>query len=179
MEDATIHLKIPDLSWVGEKLRQPWMERLVGGDLPYKTRPRLPVRMPAFPAFASGLATGLAQQHGISVSAGAEAGPASPMVRLGRDLTGPQQLACTQCHPVAGRAALAGADTETIDLQHMGHRLRKEFFERLLRDPSRVIPGTMMPSFLDEQGRSTLQGVLDGDGQGQSRALWEYIRSLP
>jgi cytochrome c551/c552 len=177
-EIVTIHNKIPDLSWAGEKLQQPWMERLIRGALPYKTRPRLTARMPSFPAFSKGLSIGLLQQHGISKLKSEEKAHDTNLARLGKGLTGAQQLGCVQCHPVGGSAALAGPDTETIDLQYVGDRLRQKFFQRILRNPSRVIPGTMMPSFMDAKGRSTLQPILGGNGDEQGRAIWEYIQSL-
>ena len=33
-----------------------------------------------------------------------------------------------------------------------------------------------MPAYFDEEGRSALAEVLEGDGPKTIRALWEYIR---
>ena len=48
----------PLLTWAGEKLRPEWMAAFIGGQVPYKPRPYLRARMPAFTARAVGLRPG-------------------------------------------------------------------------------------------------------------------------
>ena len=60
--------RIPSLTYAGEKLRPEWMEQFIGGKLNYKPRYFLRARMPAFGAWASTLAAGMAEQHGVSPS---------------------------------------------------------------------------------------------------------------
>ncbi len=40
---------IPQLTWVGEKLQGPWVEKLLQGKIKQKPRPWVKARMPAFP----------------------------------------------------------------------------------------------------------------------------------
>ena len=173
----TIHQKIPPITWAGEQFRPGWLHDLLAGRLPGKTRPRLATRMPAFPAYASGLARGLAGQHGLPITELRERVD-ERKAEVGKILIETTALGCVQCHPVAGRAALAGPDTETIDLAHISRRLRLDFYIRFLRDPQRIRPGTMMPTFFLEDGQSTLHSFYDGDGAQQAKALWHYIREL-
>ena len=71
---GSIHVGRPLLTFAGEKLYAGWMQRLLDGTLPYKPRPELQGRMPAFAAYAAGLAAGLAQQHGYPAPADASCG---------------------------------------------------------------------------------------------------------
>ena len=173
----TIHQKIPPITWAGEQFRPGWLHDLLAGRLPGKTRPRLATRMPAFPAYARGLARGLAGQHGLPITELPERVD-ERKAEVGKILIETTALGCVQCHPVAGRAALAGPDTETIDLAHISRRLRLDFYIRFLRDLQRIRPGTMMPTFFLEDGQSTLHSFYDGDGAQQAKALWHYIREL-
>ncbi len=50
----------PSLTWIGEKLKPEWAAAFIAGKVPYKPRPYLRARMPAFPTRAEGLAAGLA-----------------------------------------------------------------------------------------------------------------------
>ena len=162
-DGETIHLQIPPITWAGEQLRPEWLHDLLAGRMPGKTRPRLATRMPSFPAYASGLARGLAGQHGLPTTEVRDRID-ERKAEVGKILIETTALGCVQCHPVAGRAALAGPDTETIDLAHISRRLRLDFYNRFLRDPQRIRPGTMMPTFWLEDGRSTLPAFYGGAG---------------
>ncbi len=99
-------------------------------------------------------------------------GSTKEKAEVGKVLIETTALGCVQCHP------LAGPDTETIDLSRMSRRLRFEFYMHFLRDPQRIRPGTMMPTFWLEDGRSTLPTIYAGDGARQAEALWYYLREL-
>ncbi len=176
-EEETIHLKIPPITFAGEQFQPNWMEQLLAGSLATKTRPRLSARMPSFPSYAAGLVRGLAAEHGF-----APLDETRPMVNeqlreAGRLLVNHGALGCVQCHSVHSHPALAGADTETIDLDLMSRRLRHPFYLRFMREPQQVLNGTMMPTFMVGD-RSTLKTVYDGDGEKQLQALWDFMRSL-
>ncbi len=178
--EESIHLMIPSLTWAGEKLQPGWVESLLFGALRQKARPRLFARMPAFPGYARGVARGLAQGHGYSpdsLSSGPSWDPAAAAV--GKLLIEPGALGCVQCHPVGSRPALAGPDTETIEFHLISRRLRYPFYQRLLLDPQRVVPGTMMPRFIDRDGTTGLRGFYQGSGRKQADALWLFSRGGP
>jgi len=175
--EETIHLKIPPLTWAGEKLRPEWTEQLITGRLLYKVRPRMKARMPSFPAYGPGFGRGLAQEHGFEPITQPRPTINQQQVDIGRQLIESDMLGCIDCHSVGNRAALAGPDTETINFQKISGRLRYSYFWRFLQDPQRILPGTMMPTFMDGH-RSTLPSIYRGDARRQADALWNYIRSL-
>lgn len=175
-EAGTVHLGRPNLSLAGEKLHADWMHRLFSGGLPYKPRASLPGRMPVFAAASRELAAGLAHQHGYSTNA-PPLPPAEPaLADLGRRLAGVSEgFSCVVCHDVGPQKALAGADTATINFAYITERLRPTFYERYLRDPQHILPGTMMPNFINADGTTPIKALLDGDPDRQFTALWHYL----
>ena len=153
------------------------MEQLLAGSLETKTRPRLSARMPSFPSYAAGLVRGLAAEHGFAPLDETRPSVDDQLREAGRLLVENGALGCVQCHSVDSRPALAGADTETIDLDLVSRRLRYAFYLRFMREPQQVLNGTMMPTFMVGD-RSMLTTVYDGDGEKQLRALWDFMRSL-
>jgi hypothetical protein len=85
---------------------------------------------------------------------------------------------CVSCHGIGRQAGLAGPDTATINFAFVADRLRLEYFQRYVRDPQRFRPGTMMPSFIAEDGTTPIKGVLEGDAARQFDAIWHYLLSL-
>ena len=134
--------------------------------------------MPAFPAHAHGLALGLAMQHGFPPATPDRDPAGASLAAIGQALTGPGSFICVQCHPVGSHAALAGPDTETIPLERITDRLRKDFYDRFLLDPQAILPGTMMPRYTTDSGGSVLQEPFDGDAARQFDAIWHYLRSV-
>jgi len=73
--------------------------------------------------------------------------------------------------------ALEVFESEGINLGHGAERLLPDFYGRWLRSPTTIDPHTKMPVYFDE-GKSPLTDVLNGDGEKQIRAIWEYLRVL-
>ncbi len=176
---GSVHVGRPNLSFAGEKLYADWMKRFFTGVLPYKPRSTLQGRMPAFPAYGTMLAYGLAHQHGYSTTtpplpsfdpALAAAGQRLTLVNGG--------FSCISCHDVGSQKALAGKDTATINFVHIAERLRPSYYRRYIRDPQHLIPGTMMPTFIGEDGTTPIKSILDGNPERQFTALWNYLLSL-
>ena len=177
--DETIHVGRPPLDWAGEKLRPEWMGRMLAGKLAYKPRPGLKARMPGFPAYAEGLAKGLAAEHGFGPQSEALAPADGDLARLGRDLAGAESgFNCVSCHSMGSQKALAGEDTETINFALVPERLRRSYYERFLTDPPRLLPGTKMPQFINPDRTTALKDILDGDADRQFDALWNYFVQL-
>jgi cytochrome c553 len=181
-EDAasgSVHLGRPELTLAGEKLHGEWMQRLLGGTLGYKARPEAQGRMPAFGAVAEGLGAGMAHQHGLGASKQPRPAANPSQAAAGQKLTRIEGgFGCVSCHGVGTQAALAGPDTATINFAFVADRLRPEYFRRYVRDPQRFRPGTMMPSFIAEDGSTPIKGVLDGNATEQFDAIWQYLLSL-
>lgn len=176
---GTVHVGRPHLSFTGEKLYANWLERLLNGVLPYKPRASLPSRMPAFPACGTGLAWGLAHQHGYGTNAPPRPAFDPNLAETGKRLTAVSDgFSCVACHDVGPQKALAGKDTATINFAHIAERLRPSYYRRYIRNPQHILPGTMMPTFIGDDGTTPIKSVLDGDPERQFAALWEYLLSL-
>jgi mono/diheme cytochrome c family protein len=176
---GSVHVGRPLLTYAGEKLYAGWMQRFLDGTLPYKPRPELQGRMPAFPAYAAGLAAGIAEQHGYP----AESAPApqvdAQLADIGRRLTLVEGgFSCIACHNVGAQKALAGKDTATVNFTCVAERLRPTYYWRYVQDPTRLVPSTMMPKFIGDDGTTPIKTVLNGDPQKQFTAIWHYLMSL-
>jgi hypothetical protein len=179
VEDKTIHRQRPPLNWAGEKLRPEWMEQLFLGRLSYKPRPKLDARMPAFPAYARGLAHGLALDHGCKMTSPAPEPPNAAQVKIGQALVRKGSLGCVDCHAIGSQPALAGTDTATINFAHIPQRLRKDYYDRYVLDPPKFLPGTMMPRFSNEDGLTGVTTYFNGDARQQFEAVWHYMKTVP
>jgi mono/diheme cytochrome c family protein len=178
-EAGSVHGGRPLLSYTGEKLYAGWMESLFAGTLGSKTRPEMAGRMPAFPAYARGLAAGLAAQHGHGFESAPRLAVDGAKAEVGRRLTLVEGgFSCVACHNVGEQRALAGKDTATVNFAAVADRLRPTYYWRYLRDPSRVVPATMMPKFIGDDGTTPIKGVYDGDPARQFEAVWQYLHSL-
>lgn len=176
---------LPNLTFIGEKLHAPWMKRLFHGEQPRKIRPWLSARMPAFPAYADALATGLAAEHGFAAESEPE--PSLPiqaeLAEIGQKLAEKNQgLDCRQCHAVAGRQPTGDDKTKIapgIDFAETKQRMRAGFYRRFVLDPPRYDVTIRMPKFAVDGKTTQAAGILEGDAVRQFDALWQFIRSLP
>ncbi len=173
-------LSPPDLSGVGDKLHRAVLGNIIRGKGP-RRRPWLQLHMPAFrisdqqldaltkylittdrlptPLPASRLRDAVHQLTGL--------GP-SEAVSTARLLIGSRGFGCMACHSVGGRRP-TGADPEARGPELVGlpHVVRREWFVRWLRDPTRISLGVEMPGI-----QLPVRNVLDGDLNRQVAALW-------
>ncbi len=169
----------PDLTWTGEKLRSDWLASFVAGRLDHRPRPHLRVRMPAFPSRADTFAAGLHHQHGLPASPALNPSADAELAAIGRDLIRGDRLGCHSCHALGEEPALGGEGSEeTINFALTRPRLRRAYFDRFLRDPQRIMPGSKMPQFVDEDGYTALYDVFDGEAERQFEAIWQYLGTL-
>ena len=179
-KEAQIDQSRPELTWVGEKLKPQWMEQFFAGKLDYKLRPWLTARMPAFPARATGLAQGLALEHGFAPIAAEEPNPDAEAAKVGRQLVGRSidgkaGFACVQCHGVGEKPAENVFEAQGINFAYSKERLRHEYYMRWMLKPARVQPGTRMPQFAADDGTTPFADVYGGDGRKQFDAMWQYL----
>ena len=177
-QDKTIHRTRPPLMLTGEKLRPEWVAQFLSGTLSYKPRTKLDARMPAFPAYARGLALGLALDHGMDTTSPALEPINAEWANAGKALIQKGALGCVDCHAVGSQAALAGKDTATINFAHIPDRLLKSYYDRYVLDPQRLLPGTMMPKFVSDEGLTGITAHFGGDGRSQFEAIWNYMRTV-
>jgi len=172
---------LPALTWAGEKLRTPWLERFLAGKVDYRPRPTLKSRMPYFPAHARVLAEGLAAEHGVDPAEPEPRGFDRLLAEVGSRLALPTGLDCRQCHAV-GREPLTG-DAKTqiavgINFAHARERLREEFYHRFVLDPLRCDPQSKMPKLITDGRTTKVTAVYGGDARRQITALWHFILSV-
>ncbi len=161
------------------KLQPEWAAKFIGGKESWKPRTWLEPRMPAFGAYADHLGRGLATIAGLPPTALPDPAPpdTADLAKIGQKLAGPNGgFTCVSCHSIGDFAATQVFEAPGINLAHSGGRLQKSYFKRWLRSPLSVDPSTKMPVYFDEEGRSPLADVLEGDGPKTIGAIWEYLR---
>lgn len=176
---GSVHVGRPPLTFAGEKLYAGWVRRFLEGVLPYKPRAQLQARMPAYAAYASGLAEGLAHEHGYPAESAAAPAADPQLAAIGQRLTGAAEgFSCVSCHDVGSQKALAGKDTATVNFACVAERLRPSYYWRYVQDPPHLLPGTMMPKFIGEDGTTQVKKIMNGDPKAQFTAIWHYLMSL-
>jgi hypothetical protein len=86
-------------------------------------------------------------------------------------------FSCIQCHGVAKIAPISPFEAPSINFKYAKERIRREYYERWMRNPQRVIPTTKMPSFAKEDGKTALGDILEGDAAKQFDAIWNYLQA--
>ncbi|MFN0206880.1 MAG: hypothetical protein ACKVS6_11300, partial [Planctomycetota bacterium] len=164
----------PDLTRVGEKLRPEWLREMFNSDT--RARPWMQIKMPYFGAGAEILAKGLPALDGAALEAPIDAPKTDVNAGLvGQNLIGRKGFNCIQCHDLAGSEAnVAFLDSRGPDLILSPGRIRYNWFRAWAIDPQSLSPGTKMPTFFPG-GATTLPGRHGLDGDGQIRALYDYL----
>ena len=166
----------PMLTWAGEKLRTEWAAAFIGGQVPYKPRPYLHARMPAFGPRAALMAQGMAAEHGYAPATPPYPPPDEQMAAVGQKLIGAAGgFSCVQCHAVGAAPPLAPFEAPALNMRHITERLRKDYYDRWMLNPIKVEPTTKMPAFADAEGRSAIRDVYDGDAVKQFEAIWQFL----
>ena len=162
---------------LGEKLDPHWSADFIAGKVPEKPRPWLAARMPAFPHRAEPLARGLAVLHGHSPVPLPPEPVDKELAEIGRKLVSADGgFSCTACHAVGASPPAQVFEAPGVNLAQSGERLRETFFHRWMLNPLAVDPATKMPVYFDEEGRSPLTDVFEGNGSKQIEAIWEYLQ---
>ena len=175
---------VPDLTWIGEKLKPQWIASFLKGELVQKARPWLKVRMPNFPLQADFVALGLSAEHGYPELESARHDAPQPlhqpdMVRMGGQLTlNEVGFNCVQCHDMGKQPATAPFDNRGVDFLLVPDRMRYDFYPRWMLDAPRIDIGTKMPKLAPDRRKTELVKIYDGDARKQFDAIWHYILSL-
>ena len=167
----------PPLEILGGKLKPEWTRAFIAGEISYKPRPWIEARMPHFAQRAGGLAAGLAAMHGYPPETPAEPPIDQEAARVGRKLVSANGgFFCVSCHAAGSFAAQQVFESNGVNLAYTGERVLKPYYQRWLRNPLRIDPITKMPVYFDNEGKSPLIDVYEGDGAKQIEAIWQYIR---
>ncbi len=164
----------PSLTWIGEKLKPEWASAFIAGKVPYKPRPYLRARMPAFAVRADGLARGLALEHGFASTSPADAESDPEIVPVAKQLVKNTGLNCVSCHNIGKVAAVGVFEAPGVNFRHVKERIRPDYYARWVRAPIRVEPDTKMPTYFNGDA-SVLPTILGGKADAQINALWNYL----
>jgi mono/diheme cytochrome c family protein len=81
-------------------------------------------------------------------------------------------LNCTSCHTMGFTSATPMAP----DLHKASKRLRPSWIRKWLTNPQAILPGTTMPQFWGEDGKSPIEtGYFGGDGEKQINAIAKLV----
>ena len=167
----------PNLNFLGEKLREDWLGSFFAGKVPDKPRPWIKARMPSFPSRSTLLSKGFSGSCGV-LDQGAERRVDKNVNELKKAGEAVVNILCITCHGVAQRKPTAVFEGQGINLLLSSKRLRREHYFRWMMDPYRVDSRTIMPKFADEEGRTGLIDLFEGDAHLQFDAVWHYLRNL-
>ena len=84
--------------------------------------------------------------------------------------------ASTELVAAGSFAAQQVFESNGLNLAYTGERILKPYYHRWLRNPLRIDPVTKMPVYFDNEGKSPLADIYEGDGTKQIEAIWQYIR---
>ena len=174
-------LRPPSMSAVGDKFAdRSRISEVIVGHAPER-RPWLRVRMPRYRNLPPREATALAAYLGASdfVPEGESSPhlppeiPSGDLYAAGHHLVGGRGVGCSSCHALGSYTPKGVApNVQGPNLKSIGQWLRKPFFLRWMRDPSRIVPGVEMPTV--PAGMSPL---LAGRLDRQMEALWCSLNS--
>lgn len=164
----------------GSKVQEPWLHAFLKN--PTTIRPWLGIRMPTFPLTDDEISVvtkyflGMSKQE-LKIRDYAATPIDGQYLAPGRKLF--ESYQCAKCHP-AGPVRLGdevSASDLAPDLAMASSRLKPEWIIDWLRDPSKLQPGTRMPTFFYE-GKGPDVSVFDGNAEEQIKALKTYVWSL-
>lgn len=163
----------------GSKVRTPWLHSFLD-DPSDRIRPWLEIRMPSFDLTEEQLNTltrYFASLDRVEYPFVPEPELDPQMVAVGRDLFNRWQ--CIRCHVVAGRLPDQDPANMAPDLAMVDERLRPEWITVWLKNPTRIQPGTRMPTnFPENPEENAFPEILGGDQDQQVEAVRQYLLEL-
>ena len=169
----------PPLTLTGDKLRPEWLAKFISGQLPYRTRPWLNLRMPAFPAGADLLGQGLAMSHGLPPVTPADPPSPGPGAEDGSKLLSSDGgFNCIQCHGIGAAPAVAVFEAPGVNLGYANQRLQKDYYHRWMLNPLSFDPTTRMPKFSPDGVTTPLSDTLGGQARDQFEAIWQALNEV-
>jgi cytochrome c2 len=167
----------PHMTFIGEMLQSSFTQSIIAGNLDSKPRPWLDMRMPAYSAHATSLSDGFARLHGIDPTEKTTHASDPTLVALGKDLVSADKgFGCTTCHGLEKTPPTAAFEVQGLYFEHAVQRLRREWYDRWMDNPSSVTPGTKMPQYAP--GGESPNPALNGNAADQFNAIWHYLQSV-
>ncbi len=177
------YLRVPALAGATARFRHSFLMSALKSGVSGARPSWYSYRMPAYGDLAPDLLRGLLESEGEAVhdseSAPTDEAPAAAgeLAAVGRELAGYGRYSCVSCHIWKGRSEFhIEPGSVGPDLTHISKRIRRDFFDRWLQSPQRVVPGTPMPAFFPHGvDRASFADVLEGDPARHRDALWQYL----
>jgi hypothetical protein len=171
--------KTPRLSYVLSKYLRAYVVNSVRDGVSGVRPPWYSYRMPAFGGEAGEIVRALAEGDGDPTE-GTDPLPRKAvdpeLPAAGPSLVGSAGYSCVACHVWNGtnltepEPGAAGPE-----LMSVASRIRRDYFDRWLDDPSRVVPRTPMPQIFQRGKPAMPATILGGDPKRQKDALWSYL----
>lgn len=166
----------PRLVNQGHRTQTNWFYHFLGNVEPI--RPWLKIRMPSF---------NLSTEEKNILIAGFQQGANQPTFEEPKEavtwLPGERaeaqklwdSLNCISCHTIGFNKDMPMAP----DLHLASKRLRPSWIKKWLKNPQEILPGTTMPNFWGDDGKSpSEEGFFGGDAEKQINALTKYVIEL-
>jgi hypothetical protein len=176
------YLKTPRLAHAALKYTPDFLLRSVREGVSDVRYSKFTYRMPAYGDDARDLVLALAEGDGdvSPPEAKEEPKPDPTLAPVGASLAGFEGYSCVSCHIWRGQS-MAAPDPGAVapELTTLTRRVNREWFDRWLNEPSRIVPGTPMPQIFKVGKPATLAHFFEGDAQKQKDALWNYFALGP
>ena len=163
----------------GARVQTPWLHAFLL-DPSNQVRPWLEVRMPTF-EFSEDQINAITQYFAAldKVSYPYETKPITDpvMVAAGKELF--EKWQCVKCHVVSGKLPNQEPANMAPDLALVPSRLRAGWLDRWLTEPTKIQPGTRMPTnFPEDPSENAFPEILGGDQKKQIEAVRNYLLTL-
>jgi mono/diheme cytochrome c family protein len=164
----------------GARVQTPWLHGFLQ-DPSNEIRPWLDVRMPTF-QFTEEQTNAITQYFATldKVPYPYEPKPQPAEAALladGKELF--EKWQCVKCHVVAGKLPNQEPANMAPDLAKVPSRLRADWIDRWLTEPTKIQPGTRMPTnFPEEPSENAFPEILGGDQRKQIEAVRAYLLTL-
>jgi len=179
LRDVLPALDPPALFGIGDKLHDEALLTALDAPDPPR-RPWLHVRMPKFnlsPAESRAIvehfiaADRIPERPRPAQPAETVAATSTALEAAGPRLVTADGFGCTSCHAIGEWTPTKVAlNAQGTSLSHLGRRIRREWFDRWVRNPARIVPKMEMPSV-----QQSIRGVLAGDLDAQLSAVWDVL----
>ena len=164
----------PPLTQVGAKLKPEWIaEVLLNGK---RQREYLDTSMPQFGEANVGHLVKLFEKvDELETLAIPQVSNMKESKDAGYQMIGTEGFGCIACHEFNGQKS---GEMAALDIAQVTERLKKNWFNLYMRQPSRFHPTVIMPSYWPG-GQSIRPNILNGDTSQQIEALWSYLADGP
>lgn len=174
----------PQLYGLGKKVNPQWLfEFLHQPDT--KIRPWIQVRMPTFKFNAAHLNILIKYFNALDNAEfpfedKVDTSLSSGELAVAQKMFSKEVFDCQKCHVVGGQMPSGSPETWAPDLARSKAKLRPDWVIEWIKNPTKLIPGTKMPTFFDpaDYANSGPPDILGGNEDEQIRILRNFLMTL-